>query len=406
MQYESGVKMNRVVVIDAKRSPMGSIPGELNGVEETLLLSKVFEALKRTWQKIEVDEAVTGSSFPLERDNLCRKALQLVKGLESIPAYTICKTCASSDEALRDAYFKVKAGGAEAILVGGCEKISNSSYVLCYMKRNVKGVVKGKLPHFSDIENAIQENDMAYINEMLSRRYEITRKQQDDFALESIYKARLAEQRGLFKEEITPIEYEVQGQQYRLDEDSCLRVARKEAMVRESPPFFLADGVLTQYNAAPMCDCAAAVLVAKKAYAVKKGVNIYVEVVDSVSIGVSKIKKGEAMAACIWELLKRNGLQVSDIDLFEVNESFASQAICTRQQLGIHGDRMNVNGGNLALGYPIGATGLRMSISLIYEMLRRKARYGVSVMCAGGCMAIATLFENAFPTEERLGVQC
>ena len=99
-------------------------------------------------------------------------------------------------------------------------------------------------------------------------------------------------------------------------------------------------------------------------------------------------------------MLKRNLLQVSDIDLFEINESFASQAIYTKQQLGIETDRMNVNGGNLALGYPIGATGLRMSISLIYEMLRRRARYGISVMCAGGCMAIATLFENVFSTEK------
>lgn len=392
--------MNRVVIIDAKRSPMGSIPGELNGVEEVVLLSKVFESLNRTWKKIEVDEAVTGSSFPLERDNLCRKAVQIVKGLENIPAYTICKTCASSDEALRDAYFKIKAGGAEAILVGGCEKISNSSYVLRYMKRNVKGAVRGKLPCFSDIENNIQENDMAYINEMLSRRYHITREQQDDFVLDSIYKARLAEQRGRFKEEITPIEYEVQGQRYRVDKDTCLKAAREEDMVRNSLPFFLADGVLTQYNAAPMCDCAAAVLVANRDYAVKKGINIYVEIMDSVSIGVSQIKKGKAMAECISKLLKRNLLQVSDIDLFEINESFASQVIYTKQQLGIEADKLNVNGGNLALGYPIGATGLKMSISLIYEMLRRKARYGISVMCAGGCMAIATLFENVFSTEE------
>ena len=392
--------MNRVVIIDAKRSPMGSIPGELNGVEETVLLSKVFEALHRTWKKIKVDEAVTGSSFPLERDNLCRKAVQMVKGLEKIPSYTICKTCASSDEALRDAYFKIKAGGAEAILVGGCEKISNSSYVLRYMKRNVKGAVSGKLPCFSDIEDKIQENDMAYISEMLSKRYHITRKQQDDFALDSIYKARLAAQKGRFKEEITQITYEVQGQWHRVDEDTCLKAAREEDVVRSSQPFFLADGALTQYNAAPMCDCAAAVLVAKRDYALKKGINIYAEMIDSVSIGVSQIKKGKAMTECISKLLKRNLLQVSDIDLFEINESFASQAIYTKQQLGIETDRMNVNGGNLALGYPIGATGLRMRISLIYEMLRRRARYGISVMCAGGCMAIATLFENVFSTEK------
>lgn len=398
--------MNRVVVIDAKRSPMGSIPGELNYVEETLLLSKVFEALKRTWQKIDVDEAVTGSSFPLERDNLCRKTLQLVNGLENIPAYTICKTCASSDEALRDAYFKIRAGGAEAILVGGCEKISNSSYVLRYMKRNVKGATKGNLPHFADIEEDMQENDMAYINEMLSRKYHITRKQQDDFTLDSIYKAKLAEQRGSFREEITPIEYEVQGQRYMLDEDTCLKVLRTEDMIRGSLPFFLADGVLTQYNAAPMCECGTAVLVANKAYAAKKGINTYVEILDSVSNGVSKTKKGEAMSECIAELLKRNQLQVSDIELFEINESFASQVIFTKQQLGIEDGRVNVNGGNLALGYPIGTTGLRMSISLIYEMLRRKAKFGISAMCAGGCMAIATLFENVFSGEERLEIQC
>lgn len=391
--------MNKVVVIDAKRSPIGRVPGELSYIEETELLSKVFASLRRTWEKVYVDEAVTGSSFPMERDNLCRKALQLVKGLEAIPAYNISKTCASSDEALRDAYFKIKAGGAEVVLVGGCEKVSNSPYVLHFMKKNVKESVKKSLPCFSDIEKGILENDMAYINEMLSREYHITRKQQDDYALGSIYKAQCADKKGYFRNEIVSIEYQVRGHSYHLHNDECLQSMKTEQVIRESQPFFLADGMLTQYNAAPMCDCAAAMLIASKSYAVKRKVNIYLEIVDIVSSSIAQTKKGEAMADCITELLKRNQLKVSDINLFEINEAFAAQVIYTRQKLGVEDRKINVNGGNLALGYPIGTTGLRMSISLMYEMIRRKARFGVSVMCAGGCMAIATLFKNVFSIE-------
>lgn len=386
--------MSEVVVIDAKRSPVGSIPGELNYMDETLLLSRVFESMRGIWEKISVDEAVTGSSFPTERDNLCRKALQMFDELEHVPAYTLSKTCASSDEALRDAYFRIKAGGVRVMLVGGCEKVSNSSYTLHFMKKNVREAIRNKLPRFSEIADAIQENDMVYINEMLSRKYHIDRIQQDDFALHSINKAYLAERNGYFQKEIVPIKYQSGDAVHCLDRDEWLGNIRTEDKIREAIPMFLADGMITQYNAAPMCDCAAAMLLTDATYALQRKVSVLAVLRDTVTIGVGKEERGQAMVSCVVWLLEKNHLKISDIDLFEINESFATQVIYTMNQLKVEEKKVNVNGGNLALGYPIGATGLRMNISLIYEMIRRGVRWGISVMCSGGNMANATLFEN------------
>lgn len=386
--------MNKVVIIDAKRSPVGCIPGKLNYIEETLLLSKVFEAMNETLVRITVDEAITGSSFPIERDNLCRKVVQKFETLNNIPAYTLSKTCASSDEALRDAYFKIKTGEVRVILVGGCEKVSNSPYALHFIKHNVKKAIRNKLPLFTEISDTIQENDMAYINEMLSRKNHISRKQQDDFTINSINKAQYAESKGYFKREIVPIVYHVQDYNHCLERDEWLSNDRTEEKIRGALPLFLKDGMLTQYNTAPMCDCATAILLTNETHAIQQNMNILSVIKDAITIAVDPEERGQAMVRCVGRLIEKNKLKVSDIDLFEINESFASQAIYTIEQLKIKEGKVNVNGGNLALGYPIGATGLRMGVSLIYEMLRRNVRWGISVICSGGNMANATLFEN------------
>lgn len=388
--------MNQVVVIDAKRSPVGRIPGELNFIEETLLLSRVFVSMKKTWEKTSVDEAVTGSSFPIERDNLCRKAVQNIDGLDAVPAYTLSKTCASSDEALRTAFSRIKAGEAQVMLVGGCEKVSNSPYTLHFMKKNVKKAMRGQLPKYCEISHGIEENDMVYINEMLSRKHQISRAQQDDFTVNSIKKAYTAEKKGFFRTEIVPIEYQVGETSHSLAWDEWIGNDRPEHHIREAAPMFLEDGMITQYNAAPMCECAAAMLLANDTYAMRQKIPVLAVLKDAITIGVDREERGNTMARCVDRLLKRNHFMASDIDLFEINESFACQAIHTMRQLGIEERKVNVNGGNLALGYPIGATGLRMSISLIYEMIRRGVRWGISVMCSGGNMANAALFENPF----------
>ena len=385
------MRNKKIAVIAAGRSPIGKIPGILNHISETDLLAKIIQAVCKGYES-RIEEAVLGSGFPVERDNLCRKAL-LCAGLSpEISCSTVSKTCASSDEALLIAISKIRTGKAKTVLVCGSEKTGNSSYILHFMKQNVKRHLKNQLPYFKDIQAHILENDMTYISEYLAKKYHISREAQDAFTVKSMQKALAA--RTLLSEEIIPVPYKDSGLQYHAAEDELLCSEKTESQIRNADPMFLQDGTLTQYNAAAMCECAAAMLIMDSEEAARRGIIPLAFIVDTDCIGVPKAQIGHAMAACTDKILQNNGLNKKDIDLYEINESFAAQAIFTARMLGLDMERINVNGGNLALGYPIGVTGLRMQISLIYEMRRRGASMGLSVICAGGNMANASLYIN------------
>ena len=386
-------KGRRVAVIEAKRSQIGRMPGGLSSVDEIRLLATVFKGVAKAVVAKEIEGAVVGSSFPNERDNLCRKAVIMADLPYTISSTTISKTCASSDEALAAAYYKILAGKAECMLAGGVEKSNNSSYILSHMKQTIKAQMKGTQPYFADIVENIQENDMTMIAEMLSQRYGIAREKQDDFTMKSIQKALEADRLGYFQEEILPIGKN--GLDSTMSKhDEMLSVNRDEEIVRMASPFYLRDGMLTQYNTASVCEGACGMLLMSAEKADELEIDYEYIIRDIVTIGVSKQNMGHAMSVCTEEINRQNHLTLSDIDLFEVNESSAAQVIFTLEQLNLDGEKVNVNGGNLAIGYPIGTTGMRMNISLLHEMQRRKALLGLSVICAGGCMANAVIFQH------------
>lgn len=381
--------MKECIIAETKRSPSGKIPGELSQIGEIDLLSQVFRTV--TADRL-VEEALTGCSFPIERDNLCRKAV-LAAGLPpDVHAATISKTCASSDEALRIGYERILLGSSRSILVGGIEKISNSPHVLQVMKQNVKRQLHAKTLSRQEAFDQLQENDMAYLAERAAYQNNISRRQQDDFTLHSIEKAHRADRQGYFQEEIAKIQTGAEG--VFLSRDELLQWERTEDDIRRAPPMFLRDGSLTQYNAAAVCDCAVAMLLVEKQTALAQGMVPLSAIRSVVTVGTDRL--GECMQQCMDKLLRINGLRQRDVALYEVNESFAAQAIWVIRECGLEPKRVNVNGGNLALGYPIGATGLRMLTTLAHEMKRRAVRFGVSVMCAGGAMAQAVLLENVW----------
>lgn len=385
---------NRVVVVAARRSAISKIPGILNYVNEVDLLSTVFRTVSEglcEW----IDSAITGSSFPIERDNLCRKAV-LASGMSSrINCATISKTCASSDEALYVAYTKILSGKSQAVLVGGCEKVSNSSYVLRHMKNRVNDSSKGQLPLLHDIQQTYTENDMHYIAEILANKQKISREEQDSFATKSRLNARRAYESHYFDKEIIPIPDPNNDNGFFYADELIQQIIDGKHMDNKTP-IFIQNGTLTNYNTSPMCDCAAAMVVMNYETARIAGLKILAEIKDVSCIGVSQEETGMAMERCVEKILQVNNLKKRDIDLYEINESFAAQAIAVIRALGINPDNVNVNGGNLALGYPIGASGLRMCVTLIHEMIRSGVEYGVSSMCGGGAMANAVLIQNIF----------
>ena len=381
---------NRVVVVAAQRSAISKIPGILNQMNDVDLLAAVFRTVSEglyDW----IDTAITGSAFPVERDNLCRKAI-LAAGMPSqITCSTISKTCASSDEALHIAYAKILSGKSQAVLVGGCEKVSNSSYVLHFMKKRVKDSYKEQIPILCNIEKTCTENDMHYIAEVLAKKLNITREEQDLFAIKSRLKAKTAFETHRFDNEIIPIRYS-DDNYFQIDE--LLSQVIDEDEVCTEKPMFIQDGTLTRCNTSPMCDCAVAMVLMNYDVARVADLKCLAEIKDVSCIGIPQKNMGNAMKKCVEKILDENHLQKDDIDLYEINESFAAQAIAVIQALRIDPNRVNVNGGNLALGYPIGASGLRMCVTLIHEMIRSELKRGVSVMCGGGTMANAVLFEN------------
>lgn len=388
--------MKRVVVVSACRTPIGKIPGELNFISDTDLLASTFqEVIKRSGISNElIDEAYVGCSFPVERDNICRKAILKANLSPTISGSTISKTCASSDEAIMHAVYKIKCNEAEMVLVGGIEKISNSSYALHFLKQNVKNIVKKKLLSYKDIPKSLQENDMALLYEILSKKYNISRLQQDRFTIESIEKAQKANEEGRFSDELFNIVYRSAENEHKLYMDELLMSNKYEDQIKNAAPIFLSDGVLTQYNTSLMCDGAAAILLMDYDRAISMGLKPLAEVYAVASIGINNDNMGLCMGEAIKHILKENGLHKDDIGLYELNESFAVQALLCQKQLCIDDEKINVNGGNLALGYPIGCTGMRMNITLIHEMMRRNTEFGLSAIGAGGNMGHAIIYRN------------
>ncbi len=312
---------NRVVVVAARRSAISKIPGVLNHVNEVDLLATVFRTVSDGFYDW-IDSAITGSAFPVERDNLCRKAI-LAAGMPSqITCSTISKTCASSDEALYMAYTKILSGKSRAVLVGGCEKVSNSSYVLHFMKKRVKDSYKEQLPYLCNIEKSYTENDMHYIAEVLAKKQNISREEQDLFAIKSRLKAQNAHETHRFDSEIIPIRYSDENNYFQTDE--LLDQIIDEDEVRIEKPMFIQDGTLTRCNTSPMCDCAVAMVVMSYDVARAAGLKCLAEIKDVSYIGIQQENMGKAMEQCVEKILDENHLEKNEIDLYEINESFAA----------------------------------------------------------------------------------
>ncbi len=298
------IKMKNVVVVSACRSPVGKIPGELNAIGEIPLLAKVFqEAVTRAGLPVQIEEALTGASFPIEKDNLCRKAILYAGLSEMISCTTISKTCASSDEALAIAWHKIRNGAAGTILVGGIEKIGNSPYVLHFMKQNVKRMLNKQLPCRAEIEELIQDNDMAYMNEVLARKAGISRQAIDAHTYQSILKAETAYRNGCFAEETVPIPYTENGITRYIIGDEFPQVVRSKREIYEADPMFLKDGVLTRLNSAAIAECAVAMLLMEEDTARTIGLQPIGRIVSVLNTAVPNEERGSSMAKCTQSIL-------------------------------------------------------------------------------------------------------
>jgi 3-oxoadipyl-CoA thiolase len=399
--------MPEAYLVDAIRTPMGAYRGALSGVRPDDLAAHVVRAVvERTGvDPAEITDVYFGAANQSGEDNrdVARMAVLLAGLPDSVPGATVNRLCASGLEAVNAAARAVKLGEGDFYLAGGVESMSRAPWVVGKPER---GLPRGEQtmhdttlgwrfvnPRMAELD--ISTESMGETGENVAERYGVSREDQDAFALRSHQRAVAAAEAGFFAEEIVPVEAPKGRRETVLvaaDEgprpDASLE---KMAALR---PVFREGGTVTAGNASTLNDGAACLLVASEAGVKKLGAEPLARVLASGVAGVDPAYMGIGPAVAVPRALAAAGLSLDQIDLVELNEAFASQVLASARELGIDEERLNVNGGAIALGHPLGCSGARLATTLIRELRRRNGRYGIATMCVGVGQGLATVFEN------------
>lgn len=391
--------MNEVVIVGATRTAIGKFGGGLKDLSAPKIGAiAVKEAVRRAGiAPSEVEECIMGNVLSAGLGQNPARQAALGAGLpDEVAALTINKVCGSGLKAVMLASDSILAGRQKVIVAGGMESMTNAPYLLekarfgykLFDSTLVDSMVRDGL---WDVYNNFH---MGNTGEIVAQRNNVTRADADRFSLWSHQKAVQAIKSGAFKDEIVPVEIASKKETVVFATDEGPREDTSLEALAKLKPVFRNDGVLTAGNSSSINDGAAALVVMDADLARQKGLKPMVKVVDYVTTGVKPELIMEAPIPAVKKLLDRNGLRVSDIDLFEHNEAFSTASVAVMRQLGIPESRFNVNGGAVALGHPIGASGARVLTTLIYAMHKRGARRGLATLCLGGGNAVAMLVEK------------
>jgi acetyl-CoA C-acetyltransferase len=388
------------VILSAARTPIGKFQGALTGFSATELGAIAFRAaLERA--KVdpkEVEEVILGNVVSAGVGMAPARNAALAAGLpETISCYTVNKVCGSGLQAVMLAAQAVKAGDARVVLAGGAESMSNAPYLLPRARQGLGfGHAKVIDSLLSDgLECCVEKWAMGNAAEHIAKRFGIARDAADRFALQSQQRAVAAMNVGKFKNEIVPVEIkQKKGPPVVFDKDEGPRAETTLEKLATLKPVFDAAGVVTAGNASTLNDGSAAVVVSDRSWASAKGLKPLARILSYTTSGVAPKDIFHAPALAVPEALKRAGLQLKDIDLFEFNEAFAVQALANLKVLELDTERVNVHGGAVALGHPLGASGARVLTTLVYALQDRNKKYGCAALCLGGGNAVAMVVER------------
>jgi len=380
--------MREVVIVDGARTPFGRAhKGSLRQTRiEDLGAAAIKEALKRADVEGEkVEDLALGCAMPEGSQGLnVARQVGFLAGLpHTTPAYTVNRFCASGLQTIAGLAARIAVGEIDAAIAGGVES----------MTAVPMGGFHPQLHPTLAIEYPQAYVSMGTTAENVAQRFEVSREAQDAFAVSSQAKATAARDAGRLAEEIVPIDTEVDGEPVRLEHDELIRSGTTAEGLASLRPVFNPKGSVTAGNASPLTDGAAAVvLMARDAAGDREVLGTFRAFA---TVGVDPEIMGIGPVPAIRKLLEKAGLSVDDIDLFEVNEAFASQSVYCQKELGIPDEKLNVNGGAIALGHPLGVTGTRLALTVLYELRRRGGKRAVVSMCIGGGMGAAALLERA-----------
>ena len=391
--------MREVVIVSAARTPIGSFGGPLKGTPTvTLGAIAVEEAIKRAGISADmVDEVILGCVLQAGLGQNVARQISMAAGIpKEVPALTINKVCGSGLRSVGLATSIIKAGDADIVVCGGAESMSMAPYVLPTARWGSRmGDTKMIDVMTNDgLTDAFNHYHMGITAENVAEQWGLTREQLDEFALKSQQKAEAAVKGGKFKDEIVPVVIpQKKGDPIVFDTDEFPKFGSTMEKIGKVRPAFKKDGIVTAANASGINDAGAAFVVMAKEKAEELGLEYLCTVKSYASAGVDPSIMGVGPIPSSQKALKLAGLTVEDIDLFEANEAFAAQSLAVGRDLNIPEEKLNVNGGAIALGHPIGASGARILISLIYEMKKRDSKYGLATLCIGGGMGTALIVE-------------
>ncbi|MHC5533663.1 acetyl-CoA C-acetyltransferase [Priestia megaterium] len=389
-----------VVIVSAVRTAIGSFGGSLQNVSATTLGGTVIkEALNKAGVSAnEVDEVIMGNVLQAGLGQNPARQATLAAGLpETVSALTINKVCGSGLKAVHLATQAILAGDADVIVAGGMENMSQAPYLLKNARNGFKmGDQKVVDSMIQDgLWCAFNDYHMGVTAENLCDKYEITRDEQDAFAASSQQRAEAAIQSGRFKDEIVPVEVPGRkGQVTIFEQDEFPRAGTTAESLGKLRPAFKKDGSVTAGNASGINDGAAAVVVMSRKKADELGLTPLVSIKSNATAGVDPSIMGIGPVSAVKKALEKAAVSLEDVQLVEANEAFAAQSIAVDRELQFNHDILNVNGGAIALGHPIGASGTRVLVSLIHEMQKRDAKLGLATLCIGGGQGVATIVER------------
>ena len=393
--------MDDIVIVAAKRTAVGNFGGSLAAISAADLGATVIKALLKSanLEPEQIDEVIFGQVLQAGCGQNTARVAALKAGLpETTPALTINKVCGSSMKALHLAAQAISNGDANIIIAGGQENMSQSPHLLL-------GSRDGKrMGDWNIVDSMLRDgltcalNDFIHMGvtaENVAHKYQINRDEQDNFALKSQQKATQAQVQGRFVDEIVDVNIpQKRGDNIIFKNDEFIKRESSIEKIRKPRPAFQKHGTVTAANASGINDGAAALVVMNRTTADKLGIKPLVKVVSHASAGVDPKIMGIGPVPASKKALKKAGWHIDQLDIIESNEAFAAQSIAVNMEMGWDPDKVNVNGGAIAIGHPIGASGARIITSLIHEMQRRKSSRGLATMCIGGGQGVATCFER------------
>ncbi|MEI4768462.1 acetyl-CoA C-acetyltransferase [Psychrobacillus sp. FJAT-51614] len=391
---------NEVVIVSAVRTAIGSFQGALKDVPATKLGAIVIEkALEKAGlAKDAVDEVIMGNVLQAGLGQNPARQASIQAGLPvAVSALTINKVCGSGLKAIHLASQAIIAGDADIIVAGGMENMSQAPYLLKNARDGFRmGDQKVVDSMISDgLWCAFNDYHMGITAENLCDQFNITREEQDSFSARSQARAAKAIEEGKFVEEIVPVEIpQRKGDPIIFDTDEYPKKGSTQEKLSSLRPAFKKDGSVTAGNASGINDGAAAVVVMSKAKADELGIKPLATIVANASAGVDPSVMGIGPVEAVKKVLKKSNLSLADIDLIEANEAFAAQSIAVDRELSFDHDKLNVNGGAIALGHPIGASGARIFVSLLHEMEKKDSKTGLATLCIGGGQGVATIIKR------------